>query len=409
MELLLLAIYGLIVWLIFIKFKWLPWNFVSQAIVIIIPIVGLTALVLLLNIFSPSSHDTRVINYVVQIVPRVTGRVLEVPVEGNRFYKKGEVLLRIDPEPFENELKSLTAALAATESKVEDTAARVADAQASGRQLGESLKVASGKVGTVRARLDLARLRVKQNTELVASGAGERFALEQAEADLKQIEGELASASASEAEVKQKLSGQVNGELATVASARAERARAKGDVESTRAKLANAKWSLSETVVYAPADGYVINLQLRPGATASSFAGLPVMSFVEQDQQVVGFFAQNELHQVEAGNEAELAFDTLPGQVLKAKVDSIVWVQGQGTQELVQSRGAVPETGFAPTPPGRFMVKFRVEEPDRKVFLAAGARGQCAIYTNHLEAISLLRRVVIRVSTKLDYLILKLH
>ncbi len=42
MEVLLLGIYSFFVWLIFFKFKWLPWNTVSQVIVITLPIVGLT-------------------------------------------------------------------------------------------------------------------------------------------------------------------------------------------------------------------------------------------------------------------------------------------------------------------------------------------------------------------------------
>ena len=97
MEIILLGIYSFFVWLIFFKFKLLPWNIVSQVIVITIPIFALTALILLLNIVAPSSHDVRVINYVVPVVPRVTGRVVEVPIEPNRPIKKGDVLFKIDP------------------------------------------------------------------------------------------------------------------------------------------------------------------------------------------------------------------------------------------------------------------------------------------------------------------------
>ena len=53
MEILLLGIYSFFVWLIFIKLKWLPWNIATQVIVVIIPIVGMAALILLLNIFAP--------------------------------------------------------------------------------------------------------------------------------------------------------------------------------------------------------------------------------------------------------------------------------------------------------------------------------------------------------------------
>jgi len=80
MEALLLGIYSFFVWLIFFKFKWLPWNNTSMVIVITIPIVGLTALILALNVVAPSSADVRVIKYVVSIVPQVRGQVIEVPV-----------------------------------------------------------------------------------------------------------------------------------------------------------------------------------------------------------------------------------------------------------------------------------------------------------------------------------------
>src|SRR6188472_782943 len=101
MEILLLLIYSFFVWLIFFKFKWLPWNFISQVIVITIPIVGIAALILLLNIVAPSSHDVRVINYVVPINPPVRGLVIEVPITPNRPIKKGDVLFKIDPVPYE--------------------------------------------------------------------------------------------------------------------------------------------------------------------------------------------------------------------------------------------------------------------------------------------------------------------
>src|SRR6185369_16164670 len=105
MELILLGIYSYIIWLIFFKFKWLPWNFVSQVIVVTIPIVGLTLTILLLNIVAPSSHDVRVVNYVVPINPPVRGLVIEVPIEPNRPIKKGDVLFKIDPVPYQIAVK----------------------------------------------------------------------------------------------------------------------------------------------------------------------------------------------------------------------------------------------------------------------------------------------------------------
>src|SRR5436190_3248702 len=113
MEILLLGIYCFFVWLIFIKFKLLPWTTPWKVTVAIIPVVALATLMLLLNIFAPTTADLRVVKYVVPIVSQVRGRVIEVPVENNRPVKKGDVLFRVDPTPYEAELHKLQGPLAA--------------------------------------------------------------------------------------------------------------------------------------------------------------------------------------------------------------------------------------------------------------------------------------------------------
>src|SRR5678815_1327496 len=138
MELILLGIYSFVVWLIFFKYRLLPWNTISQVIVITLPIIGLTMLILLLNIVAPSSHDVRVINYVVPINPPVRGLVTEVPIEPNRPIKKGDVLFKIDPTPFEIAVKTY-------EAQVAQLNVQLVTAQASSRSLEEQLKGATGQ------------------------------------------------------------------------------------------------------------------------------------------------------------------------------------------------------------------------------------------------------------------------
>jgi multidrug resistance efflux pump len=406
MEALLLGIYAFFVWLIFIKFKWLPWNTTSQVTVVIIPIVALTALILTLNVVAPSSADVRVIKYVVQVIPQVRGRVVEVPVEPNRLVKKGELLFRIDPTQYQNELAVAKATLAANEAKLAQAAANLVDASAGAKQLQEQLKSTNAQVRALQPRLDLAKTRVRQNKELVATGAGDRFALEQAEANVIDLEAQIATAAANEAQVAQKLAGQVNGEQASVAAARANLAIAKAQVDSSRADVAQAQWNLDQTAMYAPANGYAINVQLRPGSFLVVAPFAPAMSFVEEEYQIIALYAQNELINVEPGNEAEFTLNTYPGRVIKAKVDSIVWAQGQGQ---VAASGTLPQTGIYPQVPGRFPVKLEVAERDRALFLAAGASGHGAIYTEHAHAIHILRMVILRIGTITDYLVLKLH
>jgi multidrug resistance efflux pump len=419
MEILLLGAYSFFVWLIFIKLKLLPWTTPWKVAVAIFPIVALAALMLLLNIFAPTTTDVRVVKYVVPIVSQVRGRVIEVPVENNRKVKKGDVLFKIDPTPYQNEVNSLQAKLVSDEAKVGADRQRLAEVQAkltnahSGeRQLGEQLKQANEKVRALSASIALTRKRVAQNTELVSTGAGNRFDLEQAETNLSELTAQLAAARAAEAEAREKLAGRIGGDLASVAEVKAQVATAyaqvkvaEAQVENTRATLANAQWELTQTTMLAPGNGTMVNVMLRPGFFVSGMPFNEVMTFVDEEYQIFALFQQNELHQVEAGNEAEITLDTYPGRVIKAHVDSIIWAQGQGQ---VEASGDLPRTTFVP-PPGRFPVKLVVAKADSGLFLAAGARGATAIYTEHLTLVHIIRKVLLRVASYFDYLIIKHH
>ena len=160
-----------------------------------------------------------------------------------------------------------------------------------------------------------------------------------------------------------------------------------------------------QTTVYAPADGTPVNVQLRPGALVATLANTPALTFVEDEFTVIALYEQNELTQVKPGDEAEIVLLTLPGEIIKAKVDSIIWAQGQGQSPISSS---LPNT-VQQLPPGRFPVKLAVDPKYKDVFLAAGARGNAAIYTEHLAAIHIIRKVILRINTKVNYLILKLH
>ena len=406
MELLLLAIYSAAVWFVFIKKKWLPWNTATQAIVIVIPILGMAAMILSLNAVAPSTADVRVTKYVVNVVPQVRGRVIEVPVEPNRPVKKGDVLFRIDPTPYQLQVRALEAQVANAQANAKELEAQATVAAGQVDAARAALAQASARVREIDARLALARKRVEQNRELVAAGAGNRFDLEQAETTLAEAESQVDAARSAEAQsraaevqalasqrqVALRLGARIDGEYAPVAQ--------------IRAQLDNARWELEQTTVTAPADGYAINVQLRPGSMTAAFPTTPAMNFVEDALQVIALYQQNELHLVKPGQEAEVALRTHPGRVIKARVDSIVWAQGQGQ---VASGSLLPQTGVMPSAPGRFPVKLTIEPRDRELFLAAGAMGDAAIYTDSLAFLHIIRKVILRVGSITNYLIPKLH
>jgi len=361
MELILLIIYSVIVWLIFFKFKLLPWNITSQVVVVTIPIIMLTVLILFMNICAPSSSDVRAQNYVIPIVPRVTGQVTEVPIEPNRPIKKGDVLFKIDPVPFE-------------------AAEKAAEATLRGAQ--DQLNNATNKKASLTPRIDLAKKRVEQFTALATAGAGKRADLEQAQSDLGNLQSEFLAADATESQ-------------------------ARAQISKSQADLINAKFDREGTTYLAPANGRVANLALRPGVRATQFATMPVMSFIEEDDPwVLAFFRQNELRYVEAGDEAEIYMMQYPGRIIKCVVDSILWATAQGQMPI---SGTLQNTLPVAAPEQRIAVRLILSPKDRDLFLAAGARGGGAIYTEHGEIIHIVRKVFLRVSAKLDWFVWKLH
>ena len=394
MEIILLGIYSFFVWLIFIKKKWLPWNITSQVIVVTIPMIALTILILFMNIVAPSSSDVRAMNYVIPIVPRVTGQVTEVPIEPNRPIKKGDVLFKIDPEPFQLAVKAAEATLAQNKAKL-------VTAEAAERGLVDQLRNATAKKAALVPRIDLAKKRVEQFANLAASGAGKRADLEQAQSDLGNLESELLAADATESQVKQKLAARdATGEIDEVASAKAQIAKSEAD-------LGNAKYDLEGTTHLAPANGRVANLALRPGVRAAQLPMSPVMSFIEEDDPwLIAFFHQNELRYVEPGNEAEIYVEMYPGRIIKCRVDSILWATAQGQMPI---SGNLPNTQPIAAPEQRIAVRLLLEPKDKDLFLAAGARGHGAIYTEHVKIMHIIRKVFVRVSTKIDWFVFKLH
>src|SRR5689334_1966147 len=270
MELILLGIYSYVIWLIFFKFKWLPWNFISQVIVVTIPVVGLTLLILLLNIVAPSSADVRVINYVTAVNARIQGQVIDVPIEPNRPIKKGQILFRLDPRPIEIEISGFKA-------QIESLQAQLLGAVSSTTGFGEQVRNARGARDALAAQLRLAQDRERQTRELAATGAGSQFDYEQAQMNVRNLQGQLDAAVATERTAQAKVGAK------TAKGDQDEIANVKAQIERAEAQLADAEWRLEQTVYRAPADGTVVAMSLRPGAMAVPLPITPSMTFVEDE------------------------------------------------------------------------------------------------------------------------------
>ena len=375
--------YCAIIWLVFIKLKLFPWNIKSQVGAATGAIVLAASIIFTINVVTPSSSDVRVINYVAEIVPRVQGTVTRVAVEGNTLIKKGDVLLEIDNTPYRLKVKELQA--------------KLADATASAKTLWQDLDSAKSSTLAAQAQLDLMKKRLAQSQELAKAEAGNQYDVDSFATEVKKAESAVASAKTAESKVQTKLEGVVGPDIASVAQ--------------IKAQLEAAQYDLDSTIIRAPADGYAVNVSVRPGNFLTAMPFRPAMSFVEHEQRILAFFEQNELRYVKPGDKAEIALKTLPGELVFAKVDSIVWATSQG--QIMQS-GTIP-TGPSEMVHAPLAQKYAVKlipvakEGETLPFIAMGARGGGAIYTEKLAPLHLLRMVMIRAQSIVNYPVLKLH
>jgi multidrug resistance efflux pump len=171
------------------------------------------------------------------------------------------------------------------------------------------------------------------------------------------------------------------------------------EVDQLKAQLEGAKWNLDKTIVRAPADGYVTNVALRKGARVANLPLAPVMAFIDTSDTLIGVeIAQIDARYVRPGQDAEITFKFVPGKVYAAKVESIL--QAVGTGQVQASGLAVMPTTVQSVP---FVARVRLDDAEFARTLPAGATGDAAIFTDHVKASHIIRKVLLRQIAILNY------
>jgi len=169
------------------------------------------------------------------------------------------------------------------------------------------------------------------------------------------------------------------------------------EVQELQAQLEGAKWNLDKTTVRAPADGYVTNLALRKGARIT--AQSPVMAFIDTSETLFAAeIPQIYARYVEVGQPVEITFKTLPGEVFTGRVQAVLQAIATGQAQVSGSAISPPDVQTAP-----FVVRFTLDDPDLAKRLPAGTTGLAAIFTEHVKAAHVIRKVVLRQTAILNY------
>lgn len=373
MDVLILLTYGALCFVVFRVFN-VPVNGYSVVTAALGGVVLLASIMLLMNFNHPFTNLGRTYFVSTPVVPTVRGRIVEVPVVANMPLKKGDVLFRIDPGPFE-----------ITVARLEATKARV---KAQVLQDREGLSAAEAQLRQAESARGLAQKQYDDDKILVDKGTIPANRLDQR---LTRLETTISATQQAESAVEQ-----ARAELGAVTA------------DGTPAKLAeidaqldNALWELDQTVVRAPADGYVTQLTVTPGVFAVPIPLAPTMVFISKQERIFAAgFLQISVQRIKPGYEAEVAFHGIPGTIIHGKVLRVLDAMAAGQASPSGTLIAPEDRPY----PGRVVVVIELSEEVEAYNLPAGSMGAVAVYSEHWHPVSIVRKILLRMKSWTYYL-----
>jgi multidrug resistance efflux pump len=274
-------------------------------------------------LFNPWTRNGQIMAQVIQVTPRVSGTIFELPIKDNQFVHAGDLLFLIDPRTFQSEVdmkdalvdktkdeidalgREVEAKAAAIEryvsqaeqakSQIKAFSATLEDTSATYERMQKAVKsgaVSRDMLGESRAQFQFAQARVQHAKDLLLEAEASKV---QAEADLARAKADLGAA------------GEANARLRTA-----------------KAEAHHAQLELEFTEVRALVDGYVTNLNLRLGDHAT--ANHAVLALVDVNSYWVwGFFKESALEHVRVGNRAVVTLMSSPSKPIEGVVESLGW------------------------------------------------------------------------------------
>lgn len=343
---------------------------------IAIALVVLLSYFVLMDRYTPLTADAYVQAHVVQIAPRVAGRVSKVYVSDDARVEAGAPLFEIDPQPYAFRVNQLEAELALARQQVAQYRTELDAARAAVMQAQADKLFAEQQYGEV-TRLAKKDFASRQRLEEVTDHRSEKAsALRAAQAGVETAEARLAA--------------RVGDQHALLRAKTAE--------------LDAARYDLTNTVVSAPVAGYVTNQQLVTGAYMD--AGQAAMTLIDDSRWwVVANFRENSLEHIRPDMSARLGLGLYPGRVFTARVADVGWG--------VSSGQGVPSGDLPDVEDPQYWVRLAQRFPVRVVLadghrdgprLRVGASATVLVYATENPVLGALASLWLRIGAILDFL-----
>lgn len=288
------------------------------------------------------TDDAYVRSDLIGVAPEVTGPIIALHVVDNQAIKKGDKIYKIDPVPFQLEVNTRQA-------EIEEQSALV--------------KVAQEELATAQAALESAKsahtYAVEQQARyavLAASDNAPRAELDRADNELRRTAAEKT--------------------IAEIAIAKAQTSINvhKAALDVAKAEKATAEWKLGKTDVNAPADGWINNLTVRIGDTAT--VSVPNIGIVDAHAwRIIANYKEYYIRPFTIGGTAWVWLDSAPWKLHKARITGIARGISRDPQAPMLLPYVAPTTDWIRLQ-RRIPVTIVLEEPpaDGKLYMGADAR-----------------------------------
>jgi membrane fusion protein (multidrug efflux system) len=303
-----------------------------------------------------STDDAYVQADAVSISSDVAGRVVEVDVHNNEKVKQGQLLFKLDDRPYKIAVERAEAQLAAEKLQIDGL-------RATYRQKQADLKQAQDTLGYQQREAD--RQQQLLNDHIVSQSA-----FDQIHNRVDSARQAVAAAQQANANVLATLGGNPNVDTDQHPL-----------VQQAQAALDQAKLNLSYTVVRAPEDGIVTNVDKLPVGTYLNTATPAFSLFATDNPWVEANFKETDLTHMKPGDEATVSVDAYPGKIFKAHVASLS--PGTGNQfSVLPPQNA---TGNWVKVVQRLPVRLAVDNPDPDMPLRAGMSVTADVDTKYVR------------------------
>lgn len=323
---------------------------------------------------TPYTDQGRIHGLITPVSPRVSGFVTDIRIGLHSKVKSGDTLFQLDRRPFE--IAVLTA-----EAGIDNATQSIAASSA-------SVKSAAGRLGVARAQLDRAQRNWERVQKVMSENEGALSASDKDQSETAYLSAleQVASAEAGLERAQQQLGvdGPENPKIRTAVQA-----------------LEQAQLDLEFSTIVAPTDGVIESFDIDVGYYAS--AGQPLTTLISSsDVWIQANLKENNLSQMELGDEVEFILDIAPGRVFEGKIRSI----GFGVASDQTNKGGLPKISEKKgwlQDPQRFPVIITSEDREVADLYRLGGQADVVVYTGNNFILNSIAALKIRFMSYLSY------